>query len=135
MITQHYSQLHYKTLITSNDPLFITDLIASYSQLFHTLTLTDPCILPKRLQSTQPLSKRKMLLQGDGLFGVSYNNLDHYVYIFSENTLVMAETMPEIGCFPANDSVLFVCDVCFFLGEFSYLGDKNSGLSSTTKPG
>lgn len=123
MICQHYSRIHYKTVTTSNDPLFITDLIASYSHLFHNLSLTDPCILPKQQQQQQQstsdtISKRRLLLHGDGLFGVSYSDLDHYVYIFSENTLVMAETMPAIGCLPAKNSVLFVCDVCF---SFAFL--------------
>lgn len=119
MISQHYSNLHYKTVTTSKDPLFITDLIASYSKLFYSLSLTDPCVLPKKHQpASDNTSKRKMLLHGDGLFGISYNDLDHYVYIFSENTLVMAEVMPAINCLPAKDSVLFVCDVCF---SFSFL--------------
>ena len=100
-------------MITSSNPLFITDLIASYTDLFYSLTLTDPCLLPKRQLASTDSSMRNLLMHGGGLFGVNYDHLDHYVYVMSENTLLASDCPPAIGCLPNKDCILFVRDVCF----------------------
>ena len=106
-MTQLYSKNNYNSLVSYTNDAPVHNLIAAHMSQFYNVRLVDGCIYPE-----QPSDDNNPQKNGNGLFGIDYDTLDHFVFVLDDQCLLYFPGDVEvIGFLPSSCPLLSVLNV------------------------